>query len=114
MNLNLVTSSFFMYKLLLIFLFCLKIMVGAKKELSSLWSWLCTLNTVTLKFISQFVVCTYQSENHMQSIGLCNREKSSLISFDEIPVIQRSSLTLYTLESVITCLPRPLYVNLVM
>ncbi|CAH8576084.1 unnamed protein product [Schistosoma guineensis] len=90
------------------------IMVGAKKELSSLWSWLCTLNTVTLKFISQFVVCTYQSENHMQSIGLCNREKSSLISFDEIPVIQRSSLTLYTLESVITCLPRPLYVNLVM
>ncbi|CAH8582921.1 unnamed protein product [Schistosoma bovis] len=90
------------------------IMVGAKKELSSLWSWLCTLNTVTLKFISQFVVCTYQSENHMQSIGLCNREKSSSISFDEIPVIQRSSLTLYTLESVITCLPRPLSVNLVM
>ncbi|CAI2730573.1 unnamed protein product [Schistosoma spindalis] len=89
------------------------IMVGAKKELSSLWSWLCTLNTVTLKFISQFIVCTYESDNHIQSIGLCNREKSTLIPFDEIPVIQRSSLTLYTLESVIMYLPRPLSVNLV-
>lgn len=90
------------------------IMVGAKKELSRLWSWLCKLNAVTLKFISQFVVCTYQNGNHIQSIGLCNREKSSLISFDEMPKVQRSPFTLYTLQSIITYLPRPLSVNLVM
>ncbi|CAH8514956.1 unnamed protein product [Schistosoma turkestanicum] len=93
----------------------LNITTNAKEELSSLWNWLCALNAIKLKFISQFVACTYKNDSSLPaSIGLCTREKSTSISFDKTPISQRNSLTLHRLQNIIMNLRRPLLVNLVM
>ncbi|KAH8848932.1 hypothetical protein KSF78_0009698 [Schistosoma japonicum] len=91
------------------------IMMNAKLELLSLWNWFCSLTIFELKFISQFITCEYKGKNDdLQPVGLCDREKLSISSPDGIPVNQRNPLLLHRLKNIITYLPRPLTVNVVM
>ncbi|VDQ04922.1 unnamed protein product [Trichobilharzia regenti] len=86
----------------------------SKEEIFNLWNWLCSLTKAQLKFIGQFLLCTYQSNSNTHSLGLCERQKSAIISFSGIPIIQRNSLTLHRLKNIFTYLPRPVIVNVVM
>ncbi|CAH8855868.1 unnamed protein product [Trichobilharzia szidati] len=86
----------------------------SKEEIFNLWNWLCSLTKAQLKFIGQFLLCTYQSNSNIHSLGLCERQKSTILSFNGIPITQRNSLTLHRLKNIFTYLPRPIIVNVVM